>query len=346
MARIEHERLVRSVASLLATSGMDADKADVVADVMAEADSIGHTTHGVGLVGSYLDALRSGELNGRGEHTVIADRGSCVTWDGNKLAGPWLVRQALDLACDRVADHGVVTVSIRRSHHTGALAAYMKRVTDRGFIGQINCSTASAARMAPFGGTVPVLTPNPLAVAFPTDADAVVIDVSSSITTTTMTRQLAAAGKRYPDKWALTASGEPTDDPQDVVSRGGTLMPIGGAQKGYKGFGLALMVDILSQGLAGSGRADKQDPMTLSVFIQVIDPAAFSGTDAFLRQSTHTANLCRTNPPAPGVGKVRVPGDSAAASRRKAHELGVEIDDAVLDDLARRAVALGIAWLV
>lgn len=282
-------------------------------------------------------------MKGAGDKTVIADRGACITWDGNKLPGPWLVREALDLACARVRTHGVVTIAIRRSHHTGALAAYMKRVTDQGFLVQLNCSTASAARMAPFGGTLPVVTPNPMAMGFPTDGDPVLIDIAS-ITTTTMTRQLAADGKRYPGEWALTAAGAPTDDPEDVVSRGGTLMPIGGALKGYKGFGMALMVDILSQGLAGSGRADKHDPMTLSVFIQVTDPAAFSGTDAFIRQSSHTAALCRDNPPAPGVGKVRVPGDGAATARRKAAAEGIEVDDRVVEALAARAAALGSPW--
>lgn len=345
MARIDRARIQDAVAALLAAGGMEDYKATVVAEVLIEADSIGHFTHGTGLVASYLDALASGEMKGAGHQTVISDLGACITWDGNKLPGPWLVREALDLACQRVRSHGVVIVAIRRSHHTGALAAYMKRVTDQGLVVQLNCSTASAARMAPFGGTVPVLTPNPMAMGFPTDADPVLIDISASITTTTLTRQLAAAGQRYPGDWALTAEGLPTDDPEDVVSRGGTLMPIGGAQKGHKGFGMALMVDILSQGLAGSGRADAQDPMTLSVYLQVTDPAAFSGTEAFIRQSSHTAAMCRNSRPAPGVTKVRVPGDGAAAARRKADDCGVEIDDRVLATLAARAAALGSRWL-
>ncbi|WP_407941856.1 Ldh family oxidoreductase [Methylobrevis albus] len=344
MARVDQQKLRTGIAGLLAAEGMDADKAAVVAEVLVEADAIGHFTHGAGLVGGYLDALKSGEMTGRGSYDVVADRGACLTWDGNMLPGPWLVRSALDLAAERVATHGVVTVAIRRSHHTGALAAYMKRLTDRGLIAEISCSTASAARMAPFGGTTPVLTPNPVAFAFPTDGDAVVVDVSSSIATTTMTRQLASAGERYPGAWGLTAAGVPTDDPEEVVSRGGTLMPLGGAEKGYKGFGLALAVDLLSQGLSGSGRADTLGQMTLSVFIQVIDPAAFAGTDAFLHQASHTAGLCRDNPPAPGVTKVRVPGDGAAASRRKAAAEGVAVDDAVLAGLARRAAAHGLDW--
>lgn len=344
MARIDVDRLRHALGALLTAGGMDADKAPVVAEVLVEADMIGHTTHGTGLVAGYLDGLRNGELKGQGDIEVIADRGACITWDGRKLPGPWLVRRALDLACARVAQYGVVTVAIRNSHHTGALAAYMRRVTDQGYVVQMNCSTVSASRMAPFGGTEPVLTPNPQAYGFPTDGDPILIDISASITTTTMTRQLAAAGQRYPEAWGLTADGQPTDDPEDVVSRGGTLMPIGGARKGYKGFGMALAVDVLSQGLAGSGRAEQHEPMTLSVFLQVLDPAAFSGREAFVTEASHTAGLCRDNRPAPGLGKVRVPGDGAAASRRRALAEGVEIDDAILDGLASRATALNVNW--
>ena len=100
---------------------MDADKAAIVAEMLVEADLIGHSTHGSGLVEGYLDALASGELNGRGTYEVVADRGACVTWRGNRLPGAWLVRQALDLACERVPQYGVVTVAIGGSHHTGAL---------------------------------------------------------------------------------------------------------------------------------------------------------------------------------------------------------------------------------
>ena len=198
--------------------------------------------------------------------------------------------------------------------------------------------------MAPFGGTEPVLTPNPLAIGFPTGGDPILIDLSASITTTTLTRTLAAKGERYPEKWALTAAGEPTDDPREVTERGGTLLPLGGTHKGYKGFGLALLVDVLSQGLSDFGRADPPAPMSLAVFLQVIDPDAFGGRDAFARRAGFVADACRAVPPAPGVSGVRVPGDGAARARRAALEHGVPIEAAVLDRLAGRAAELGVGW--
>jgi L-lactate dehydrogenase len=145
MQRVNAGALRGNVAAMLAAAGMDAEKSEVVADVLVEADMIGHRTHGVGLVPWYLKALASGELVGRGDHTVVADRGSCITWNGNGLPGPWLVTQALDLASQRARQFGVVTVAISRSHHTGALAGYLRKVTERGLVAQISCSTPSNA---------------------------------------------------------------------------------------------------------------------------------------------------------------------------------------------------------
>jgi L-lactate dehydrogenase len=344
MPRIDTGILRANVAGMFAAAGMDREKADVVAEVLVEADLIGHATHGVGLVPWYLDALASGEMIGSGEETVIADRGSCLTWSGNGLPGPWLVTRAFDAASERAAQYGVVTVAISRAHHTGALAAYLRKVTERGLVAHISCSTASTRRMAPFGGTLPMVTPNPQAYGFPTDGDPILIDISSSITTTTHTRQLAERGERFPEAWALTAKGEPTDDPQEVTKHGGTLMPLGGARKGHKGFSLALAIETLGQGLSGHGRAEAPQGMVLSVFLQVIDPAAFAGREAFIREASHLAEACRRNPPAPGVAKVRVPGDHAAASRRQALEMGIALDEAIHARLRQKASELGFGW--
>lgn len=344
MPRIDAMALRANAAGMLTAAGMEREMADIVAEVLVEADLIGHRTHGVGLLPWYLDALGNGEMIGRGEATVVADRGACLTWNGNGLPGPWLVTRAFDTASERTAEFGVVTVAISRAHHTGALAAYLRKVTERGLVAHISCSTASTMRMAPFGGTLPMMTPNPQAYGFPTDGDPILIDISSSITTTTHTRQLAERGERFPEAWALTAKGEPTDDPQEVTERGGTLMPLGGARKGHKGFSLALAIEALGQGLSGHGRAEAPQGMVLSVFLQVIDPAAFAGREAFIREASHLAEACRRNPPAPGVAKVRVPGDSAAGSRRQALEMGIALDEAIHARLRQKASDIGFGW--
>jgi L-lactate dehydrogenase len=343
MPRVPAGDLTAFATALLASAGLAPDLARTTAEVLVEGDLIGHDTHGVGLLPWYLDELAAGRMAASGGYEVIADRGASFVWDGRLLPGAWLLRQALDLAADRAAQHGVVTGAIRNCHHTCALSAYMRSMTERGLIVQISVSNPAASRVAPFGGTVPLLTPNPIAAGFPTRGDPVLIDVSASITTTTMTQTLAREGGRFPENWVLTAAGEPSDDPREATERGGSLMPLGGALKGHKGYGLALMVEMLGQGLSGKGRANTPaGPLAQSAFLQVIDPEAFAGLEAFTEQSGHLAQACRSNPPADPAHPVRVPGDSAAAKRRRALAEGVPVADAVWARLVVLAEAAGV----
>lgn len=345
MPRFDRAALLTFAETLLTRAGMEADKAAVTAEVLVEGDMIGHETHGLQLMHWYLECLADGSLNGTGSHEVVADKGAGFVWDGRLLPGAWLMSKALDQAIERVADHGIVGAALRNCHHTCALSAYMRKATDRGLIVQISVSNPAARRVAPYGGTQAVLTPNPLAMGFPTSGDPILIDVSTSITTTTMTQLLAKKGERYPGQWALTAGGQPTDDPREVTERGGTMMPLGGARKGHKGYGLSMMVDLLGQGLSGKGRANTEapGPLAQSAFLQVIDPAFFAGLDAFTEQSDWLADACRTNPPAPwNRGAVRVPGDSASAKRREALAQGVPVADNDMARLARHAERLGV----
>src|SRR5262245_3425738 len=170
--------------------GMERARADAVADVLVEGDLLGHTTHGLQLLPLYLAEIDKQQMTVSGEPTVLADYPAAVTWDGQRLPGPWLTREAIALACRRARTLGTCSVVIRRSHHIGCLAAYLKRVTDQGLMIVLTCSDPSGSLVAPHGGYRGIYTPNPLAAAWPTDGDPVMLDVSQSITTNLMTRRL------------------------------------------------------------------------------------------------------------------------------------------------------------
>ncbi len=344
MPLIDRAALTTFAERILMGAGMEVDKAEATAAVLVEGDMIGHETHGVSLLHWYVEALEDGSLAKAGSYEVVNDRGAAFVWDGKSLPGAWLLTKAIDQACERVRDHGVVTAAIRNCHHTCALSAFMRRVTEHGLIVQISVSHPAASRVAPYGGTRPLLTPNPMAAGFPTSDDPILIDVSASITTTTMTQTLAKAGQKFPEAWAFTAEGEPTDDPREVTERGGTMMPLGGQLKGHKGFGLGLIVELLGQGLSGKGRANTPPGVfSQSAFLQVIDPAFFAGLDAFTAQSDFLAAACRSNPPASwNNGPVRMPGDSAARKRRLALNEGVPVGDVPWEKLCKHAEIFGV----
>lgn len=335
--------LIEYATALFAAAGCDGDKPSAVAAGLVEADLLGHTTHGLQLAPTYLSELASDGMTPRGEPDVVADRGAAITWDGKRLPGVWLAAKATDLAVERAQRFGAATVVIRKSHHIGCLAAFLQRATDRGLMMTIASSDPAVATVAPFGGRKAVLTPDPIAFGIPTDGDPILIDISASITTNGMAGRLRREGKRFPGPWALTSAGEPTDDPNALFTDPpGTLLPVGGAEYGHKGFGLALMIEALTQGLSGFGRADGPTRFGASVFVQVADPAAFGGRDEFLRQTGWLAAGCRDTPPVPGAAAVRLPGERGLAHKRRALKEGLVLYAGIQDALAPHAERLGV----
>jgi LDH2 family malate/lactate/ureidoglycolate dehydrogenase len=266
-----------------------------------------------------------------------------VTWDGRRLPGVWLTSKAVDLAVERAPTYGTVTVVIRNSHHIGCLAAFLQRATDRGLMVLIASSDPAVASVAPFGGRKAVLTPDPIAAGIPTDGDPILIDLSASITTNGMSDRLRREGKRFPGPWALDAAGHPTDDPAVLFADPPcTLLPAGGTDHGHKGYGVALLVEALTQGLGGFGRADAPTGWGASVFVQVLDPAAFGGAAEFRRQTGWTAATCRAVPPAPGIDAVRLPGQRGLERRRQALADGMTLYPGIMAALAPHAEKLGV----
>jgi L-lactate dehydrogenase len=342
-ARYSAGELTAFAAALLGGAGLDRDKAATVAGILVEGDLLGHTTHGLQLLAPYLADLEKGGMTKEGGPAVLADFPAAVTWDGRRLPGPWLVVRALALATERARRNGVCTVVIRRSHHLACLAAYLRPVAEQGLMVLLTCSDPSVGGVAPHGGRRSVYTPDPIAAAWPTDGDPVVLDVSMSITTNGLTKRLKAEGRRFPGLWAVDGDGRPTDDPAALTGdHPGALLPMGGVDHGHKGFSLGLLVEALTGGLAGHGRADPAEGWSANVFIQVCDPALFGGREAFVRQTSWLADACRATPPRPGFDRVRLPGEAGLQRRAAQLRDGLELYPGILTALEPWAKKFGV----
>jgi LDH2 family malate/lactate/ureidoglycolate dehydrogenase len=344
LKRYQPADLTAFAGRLFAASGMTDADSRTVAEILVEADLMGHTTHGLQLAPAYLDELAKGNMTAQGDPIVVSDRKAAIVWNGGRLSGVCLTAAAIDLAGARARDYGNATVSIGNAHHVACLAAYLTRATDRKQAVIIACSDPSVSTVAPFGGIDPVFTPDPLAVGIPTDGDPILIDMSASITTNGMAARLKAAGDRFPGAWAQDHEGNPTDDPGVITaSPKGSLLPTGGRDHGHKGYNLALIVESLSQGLSGDGRSAKPTHWGASIFVQVFEPEAFSGLAAFTRETGMLASLARASRPAPGNQAVRLPGERALALKRQALRDGVELYPGIMDGLASWAEQLRIS---
>ncbi len=337
-ARYDARQLIDFARALSDQAGLNPTIGQAVAEVLVEGDLLGHDTHGLHLLAGYLRELDAGTMARKGPMTIVSERSAVATWDGLRLPGPWLVREAIDWAIPRAREHGQASVAIRRSHHIACLAAYLEAPARAGLMVMVASSDPAVASVAPHGGTAAVFTPNPLAIGFPTGGDPVMIDISASITTNGMSARLRDAGAQGAHAWWLDASGAPTNDPAVLFAKPpGTILPLGGLDAGHKGYGLALTVEALTGGLAGHGRADASEGWGATVFVQVIDPAAFGGIAPFARQMDHIAAACRASPARTPGEAVRLPGERGLA--RKAAQLahGVSLHPSIMPALAARA---------
>jgi L-lactate dehydrogenase len=341
--RYRPEAMVDFAQNLLLKAGMPVAKAEAVAAILVEGELLGRTTHGLALLAPYLKEIETGGMVVEGDPHVVNDFGACLTWDGRKLPGPWLVTRALDEAILRASRFGMAAVAIQRSHHTASLGAYLKPVADRGYLAFITLTDPGFSSVAPYGGITPVLTSNPFAFGAPTDAAPIIVDVSSSLVTNGMVAKMNREGRSFEEPWLLDAQGLPSTDPGVIFADPpGTVLPLGGLEAGHKGYGLGMMIELLSGCLSGHGRAEPNEGWSAAVFLFVMAPAAFGGEEAYLRQVNALVNACHGSAPRPGFDRVRVPGEASSDRRTLQMRDGMRFDPEIMNALAPWVEKFGV----
>jgi L-lactate dehydrogenase len=232
----------------------------------------------------------------------------------------------MEVAMQRARTQGTCTVVIRRSHHIACLAAYHQRATDQGFVMLLHCSDANSASVAPFGGLDAVFTPNPVSVGFPTSGLPVMVDVSTSATTNGLTNRMHKEGGLLPAAWVMDGHGQPSHNPAVLFEEPkGTILPLGGMDSGHKGYGLSLMVEALTGGLTGFGRANPREGWGATVYLHMIDPRAFAGLEAFHHQMDAVTAQCRASKPTILGQAVRTPGERGLNLKAQSTHTGVNL---------------------
>lgn len=342
-SRFRAQALKQFASDLFASTGLARERADVMAETFLQADLMGFTTHGLNRVASNLGWLRSGASRLSGEPHVLSDRGNVFNWDAEFLPGPWVVTRAIDEALARVAEHGVVTATIRRSQHIACLAAYLPQIIAKNCVGILTCSTPAEHTVSPQGSKTPLFSANPIAFCAPAADYPLLFDISMSVTAGGYVARAAREGKQLEQAYLKDSNGQLSRDPA-AFEQGGSILPVGGADHGYKGAALSAMLEILSMGLSGYGRADEvdKDDEANSVFLQIIDPKAFGAENAFLRQTAALLQLwesCESD----GDDPVRIPGKRAWGLRKEQMAEGVRLYPSIVEDLGKLSDETGIA---
>jgi LDH2 family malate/lactate/ureidoglycolate dehydrogenase len=317
-----------------------------VADALVESDMRGMPSHGVMLVPMYLDRLRAGSVSRCEEADVVAQHGAITVLDARHALGQLTGDQGMRLAIDRACGHGVGVTVVRHAFHFGGAYRYALTAARAGCIG-IAAGNTRPLMPAP-GGAEAVVGNNPLAVAVPAaeGAEPIVLDIALSEAALGKIRLAAQEGREIPSNWATDAMGRPTTNPEAAMA--GLLLPIGL----HKGYGLALIVDVLTGVLSGGGfgqrvkglYADVAAPNDAAHLFLALDVAAFGSVAEFHeRVATLTAEVTGSDR-APGIDRVYLPGERAAECQAAAARRGVPMDRSTLEALQAAARGVGLPW--
>lgn len=339
---VSASELTAFATALLARAGGPTAHAHVVAKALVDADVEGLPSHGLMLLPMYLDRMMSGSVVPGARGRIVSDTGAQIVIDGENGFGQVVGGRATDLAIERALRHGLAAVAVRDTFHFGAAGRFAETMALRGCVGIVMANTRPLLP-AP-GGIERVVGNNPIAIAVPTQQHPIVLDLALSAGAMGKIRLAESKGEKIPEGWALNAEGLPTVDPAEAIK--GILLPAAGP----KGFGLALLIDLLVGGLSSGAIGDAVQPLygdaskpygCANLFL-AIKIEGFRPLADFAAAASSFADKIRASRLAPGAVEVRLPGDRAERRRREAQGL-VTIAITTIAALRAAATRLDIA---
>lgn len=321
---VDEKELRTLVSNKLIEAELNRSDAETVADVLVHADLRGVRSHGVIRTEHYVKRLGAGSLNKNPKFTFKQLRPGAGVLDADDGMGHSACIEAMDHACILAKESGIAMVGVKNGSHCGALSYFLLRALDKGLIGMAVTHTDKC--VAPYGGSKPFFGTNPIAFGFPTRKhDPVILDMATSLTAFGKVLHAKEQNSSIPDDWAIDGEGNPTTDPHKVEA----LTPFGG----YKGYGIALVIDVLTGVLLGGQYGphitamygDYDKPRKLVSTMIAIDPTTFRSLDAFKDQMDAMVDDLHNQKPGPGYDGVIVPGEREWNFEREHRANGVPV---------------------
>jgi uncharacterized oxidoreductase len=326
-------------------AGVPSDEARIVADGLVGANLRGHDSHGVMRVPQYVGFVKEDIYKPGAPLRIEVEGPAMIVADGQWGFGQVQAHRLLDHLIPKAQSMGVAAGAARDCGHVGRLGAYAERAAELGMVllATVN-NNGAGQRVAPPGGVSPRLGTNPLCTAVPTADGPVVLDFGTSVAAEGKVRVYHINDQPVPEGWLLDHEGKPTTDPSVLYEQPfGSILPMGGAQA-YKGFGLALVLDMLAAGLSGGRACHEGAPPARgnNLLFLLLDPSRFLGNDAMLRESTGVARFVRQTPMAEGVDSITLPGDPELKALEARSRGGIPLSEGHWGKLVELAGGLGV----
>lgn len=343
MPIVSAEKLVEIAESLLIAAGASEEESKVVARYNIGANLVGHDSHGIILIPTYIDRIKAGHIVPQAPWIITKETPTTTVIDGNWGFGYAVTDRAMRYTIEKAKTQNVAAATVFHQSHIGRLASYPLVAAGEGMIAMITADSGrSPKHVAPYGGAKARLGTNPICFAVPSNLEGpLVFDMATSAAAAGKINVATARGDQVPTGWLIDAEGKPSTDPH-VLKSGGALLPLGGTE-GYKGTGLAAIVEILSGLLTGLGFGiEPTGRHNDGCFIAVFNVAAFRELGVFKQEVTEFAEYLKATPPAQGFTEVFYPGEIEFRKEKDRRVNGVPIEESTWNKLRDLAEGYGL----
>ncbi|MCY4566863.1 MAG: Ldh family oxidoreductase [Candidatus Poribacteria bacterium] len=344
------EELTEICLSVFQKLNIPTAEAEIVTKSMVDANRVGHDSHGVIHLAKYVRELEEGLIQPGAPTETLHESASIAVLDGNWGFGPVIATRAVELAIQKAKQTDISSVAVSRCNETGRLGGYACLAADAEMIGLLMANDHGGGTcVVPHGGVEGRLSTNPIACAVPlaktsptsyAEGDScrtdiaeepykkIVLDMSTSVVASGRIRGKQHRNEALPHGWLIDAEGESTTNPDDFYETPpAALLPFGGTVSAHKGFGLSVIVDILSGALTGAGCSRGEDARVGNgLFVLVINVASFRGFPGFSAEIERFVDYLKSAKRAAGVDAIRVPGERGWETQRRREREGIPID--------------------
>src|SRR5829696_387501 len=350
----------RQISVVLAAWGMPPDVVRTAADIMTDTDLAGIDSHGISMLMLYEEALGLEQLNPRPNPRVVRETPVTALIDGDAGLGHVSAVMGMDLAIEKARACGVGIVSVFNSTHFGAAGYYAAMASRQGLLGMVTCTTRGNP-VLPTRSAIPVLGTNPIAFAAPTRRNIpFLLDMSTSTVAQNKVKVYDFQNRRLPPGWVLDEHGEPVTDSAlamelVTVRYTGGITALGGTAEmsSHKGYGLSVMVQILSATLAGGSftpirkrTQGRGDPDNIGHFLMALDPTAFRDEGEFEDDLDAVIDILHDARPTVANEPVLVAGEPEARAREERSRIGIPVPSPLADRIRAVCERAGAPFLL
>ena len=348
---VSFDRLKAFIGEALARLGLPDLDAMTVAALMAEADLQGSDGHGVSRLPQYARRIKAGGFNVRPDIRVAREHASTALLNGDNGMGHLVMKRAAEIAVEKARTTGIAWVNSQFSNHAGPASLYATMPLKHDMIG-LYFAVGNANHLPPWGGLDMLLSTNPIAAAIPAgEEQPIVLDMATTVAAYGKVKTKALRGEMMPQGWMIDRAGQPLTDPKRADE--GMLLPLGGMEAGYKGYGLAMIIGLLAGTLGGAAMGkdvidfnhDDDSVTNTGQAIAAINIAAFGDVAVFKAAVDTLVRDFRAGQRMPGVDRIFVPGERSQQTRESRTRDGIPIAPALMRGLDQVAYDLGIAKL-